>query len=701
MILAVLTPAAQIVSIDFGPAPEPDASSGAGSAAPAVPAALSAYAQAQTVASVVPASVVDPVVREVSLTPPAGARVSPRAMASAARAKVIRTGGQRLLSAPQEVTGYGAVGLTWQHGDVVPDDQIKVKARTRSSGGAWSRWTTMAYHDEHGPDPASAEGRRARPGTDELLVGRVGEVQVKVVTPASAPPDLRLAVIDPGVPLATKLEKPALDTAKPTGAQAQPAVATDVPDAPADVPGATQSTSAGDVRLAAASYTPRPVIYSRAQWGADERLRDKSSLRYHEVHAGFVHHTVNANNYQPADVPAILRGIYAYHTKSRGWSDVGYNFLVDKFGRIWEGRAGGIDRPVVGAHTLGYNDDSFAMSAIGNFDTAKPSAALVQAYGALFAWKLSLHGVSAASTRQYVTTKYFQAINGHRDAGSTACPGRYLYARIPDIRRLAAQAQVGFAGRQLERNLAGTPQPDVLVRRKSDKRAYVVPLQKTATGYSRGTPINTGIDMSQQNLLLNAGDWNRDGKPDMITRRSTTGVLYMRPGLGNGKFGPAVEIGRGFGPVKLLSAVGDVTGDGWPDLMGQPTGAGMRIYPGRGPAPIATYYPAYGRVTGGNQIAVGLWDGDGAPDSLVRQGRKLVLYPGNGPGGMTGARSLSLDLRGYDRVVGLSDMDLTGHPDLVLRKKGTGEAFLVPATATAFAAPVSLGKGWEVFDMMG
>ena len=74
------------------------------------------------------------------------------------------------------------------------------------------------------------------------------------------------------------------------------------------------------------------------------------------MHAGFVHHTVNANDYTRDEVPGILRSIYAYHTQSRGWSDVGYNFLVDRFGRIWEGRYGGVDRPVVGAHTLGYND---------------------------------------------------------------------------------------------------------------------------------------------------------------------------------------------------------------------------------------------------------------------------------------------------------------------------------------------------------
>ena len=189
----------------------------------------------------------------------------------------------------------------------------------------------------------------------------------------------------------------------------------------------------------------QPTIFSRAQWGADESIRNKSALRYGSISAGFVHHTVNANDYTEAQVPALLRSIYAYHVKSRGWSDIGYNFLVDRFGRIWEGRYGGIDKPVVGAHTLDYNDYAFAMSAIGNFDIVQPPDVMLRAYGQLFAWKLSLHGVNPASTSQQVGRTVFPAINGHRDAGSTACPGKYLYAQLPMIRTYASPGRAGDA----------------------------------------------------------------------------------------------------------------------------------------------------------------------------------------------------------------------------------------------------------------
>ncbi len=180
--------------------------------------------------------------------------------------------------------------------------------------------------------------------------------------------------------------------------------------------------SAGEITLQAARKAAQPTIFTRAQWGADESIRNKSALRYGSISAGFVHHTVNANDYTEAQVPGIIRSIYAYHVKSRGWSDIGYNFLVDRFGRIWEGRYGGIDKAVVGAHTLGYNDYSFAMSAIGNFDVVQPPEVMLQAYGALFAWKLGLHGVNPASMSQQV---------GQQDVPGHQRPPRRRLDRLP------------------------------------------------------------------------------------------------------------------------------------------------------------------------------------------------------------------------------------------------------------------------------
>ena len=203
-------------------------------------------------------------------------------------------------------------------------------------------------------------------------------------------------------------------------------------------------------------------------------MREQAAPDYGTVKAGFIHHTVNANNYTSSQVPALLRGIYAYHTQSRGWRDIGYNYLVDRFGRIWEGRYGGVDRAVVGAHTLGYNEVSFAMSAIGNFDVARRPQAVLNAYARLFAWKLSLYNIRADNPRVYVKNRYLRAINGHRDVGQTACPGRYLYAKLPYIRTAAASIQNAA---QAAHRPTPTPPPKPR-RRRSPRRRRRPPAAK-------------------------------------------------------------------------------------------------------------------------------------------------------------------------------------------------------------------------------
>ncbi len=682
VVLAILTPAAGVISLDV--VARPPLGSAAGT--PAV--SMAAYAREAAMPSVVPTAAVDPKVKEYSLTAPAGARIAPGALV--ARSVIRPNGGSEVTSRPLPVTGYGAVGVTWQHGLTYADDAISVQARTLDDAG-WSGWTTIEYHDDHGPDPDSAEGARSRPGTEPLLVGDVAEVQVRVETDRGAPADLTLTVIDPGHAPQTARELPAIDTGALSG---------DTPAAPAVAAvGEGPDADAEGLALSAATFTPKPKVYSRAQWGADESMRDKGSLHYFEVHAGFVHHTVNANSYTRSQVPGILRSIYAYHVKSRGWSDVGYNFLVDRFGRIWEGRAGGVDRPVVGAHTLNYNDNAFAMSAIGNFELVRPSRAMLEAYAALFAWKLSLHGVDAASSEQWVGSRNFRAINGHRDAASTACPGRYLYAKIPVIRELAAQQQQGWQGRELESNLASTDHPDLLVRRASDGMAFVLPIKQTKTSYKVGRPIATGVDLTGVSIILNAGDWDRDGHSDLMIRNPGNGALYLKRGMGNGKFAPFERLAPGFKGVRLLAAVGDMTGDGWPDLMGQPRGGDLRIYPGKGSDGFRRSYVAHGAINAWRQIPIGRWNRDGSPDSLFRKGKTLSLFKGNGPGGLMNGRNLNINLSRFDWTVGVSDVGLTGHADLVVRTRRTGQLYLLPGSTRGFGKPVLLGTGMEIYDL--
>ena len=175
----------------------------------------------------------------------------------------------------------------------------------------------------------------------------------------------------------------------------------------------------------------------------------------------------------------------------------------------------------------------------------------------------------------------------------------------------------------------------------------------------------------------------------------------LRRGDGAGHFGAATPIGTGFASVRLLAAVGDMTGDGWPDLMGQPAGQAIRIYPGNGLSGLKASYVAHGAISATAQVPVGRWTADGAPDSLFVKGSTTTLYAGNGPGGLSSARKVTLNLAAYDWVIGISDIGLTGHADLVVRKRSDGSLYLIPGTTTGFGAPRFLAQGMGVFDLAG
>ncbi|MFT2019947.1 N-acetylmuramoyl-L-alanine amidase [Streptomyces sp. 796.1] len=199
-------------------------------------------------------------------------------------------------------------------------------------------------------------------------------------------------------------------------------------------------------------YTaPRPRIVLRKGWSADERLRERRLGYTKTVKAAFVHHSATGNNYRCSQAPSVIRSIYRYHVKSSGWRDLGYNFLVDKCGNVYEGRAGGPAKPVLGAHTLGFNSNSTGIAVLGTFSRTAPPGAAVRAVAKLTAWKLGLHGrdpggsaylVSDGSNkyRKGVTVR-LKVISGHRDGFTTDCPGTRLYQRLAAARSTAARLQ--------------------------------------------------------------------------------------------------------------------------------------------------------------------------------------------------------------------------------------------------------------------
>ncbi|WP_082608474.1 N-acetylmuramoyl-L-alanine amidase [Oerskovia sp. Root918] len=326
----------------------------------------------------------------------------------------------RTLVAASDVEGFATVGVTWA-GDAVP--RIEVRTQTASE---WSGWQDLEVDDPTGGGPEAG-----RTGTAPFAIGRVDRVEARI-TPTGMVDllDPRLTVIDPGVS-----DMDARAAAVHPASRATP-VRASVADASRS--GEVQATLAASMGSNGA-----PDFVSRALWGADESLM-RWSPSQGDFRGAIVHHTAGTNNYGPGDVPAIIRGIYAYHSQTRGWGDIGYNFLVDKFGRVWEGRAGGVELETIGAHTTSYNSQTFGVSVLGNYQEATVSNEAVTAVVRILAWKMSLLGIDAGGTMS-VNGKVLPTIIGHRDVAATSCPGQSLWVRQAEIRQRvkAEQARYG------------------------------------------------------------------------------------------------------------------------------------------------------------------------------------------------------------------------------------------------------------------
>lgn len=288
---------------------------------------------------------------------------------------------------------FELVALTWT-GSSVPQPYVRVR-----TDGAWTPWTAMPA-DEHTAGGADVAG------TEPLWVRSADAVEVAVS--GEVPDDLALTLIHP-----EPLTRSMMAAAEPTATVAA-----------AGVPGRW--------------IVPKPTMASRANWGADESLRqNQDGVAYGDVRGAFVHHTATSNDYSGSEVRGIIRSIYRYHVLSRDFYDIGYNFLIDRFGRIWEGAYGGVHRAVIAAHTKYYNSQSFGVGAIGNFQERSVPSGVLNAYAALIAWKFDVHGVHyAKNTARYTNegAHDLPVISGHRDTKATACPGKYLYAKLGTIR---------------------------------------------------------------------------------------------------------------------------------------------------------------------------------------------------------------------------------------------------------------------------
>ncbi|HEX6261634.1 MAG TPA: N-acetylmuramoyl-L-alanine amidase [Actinomycetota bacterium] len=372
------------------------------------------------------------------LLPPAGGSGPPETMLSTVPLHEAELAGRGLLASGQALSAtrtsrtprhevcadfaFTAVGLTWRQ---TGDELVPVSFRWDEGSGV--RGVAVYADPDHAPDPGT--GERARGGTPLVWTGEARCVELTLELQAGVEVrDLRAVFVNTS---GTSREGSILGT-----------IATGIGRGMALLWGMETSEA----------VAPKPKIIRRSGWGANESLRNCGPSYAPELKMAYVHHTASGNGYSKAQADDVIRAIYAYHTQGRGYCDIAYNFLVDRFGRIYEGRFGGMTEPVIGGHAMGFNTGSTGVAVVGNFVSVNPGTAAISALKRLLAWRLDIAHLNPKGTATMVSAggpnqKYEEGeevklpvIAGHRHTGYTTCPGDRLFAKLGAI-RTGAQAR--------------------------------------------------------------------------------------------------------------------------------------------------------------------------------------------------------------------------------------------------------------------
>ncbi|WP_343242509.1 MULTISPECIES: FG-GAP-like repeat-containing protein [unclassified Streptomyces] len=480
---------------------------------------------------------------------------------------------------PTETEPFSMIGAAWT-GKKAFDGQAQVRVRDAVTG-AWSGWSNLHANAQQGHE--GGESRVPISGqTAPLWVGSSNAVQARIASTGTGagrdlPEKISLTLVDPGggVP-------------------------------PEHIPTRVHP-SAGDrqeTNPSAAAVVAKPPITSRAQWQADENTTQPPAFGI-ETKAVLAHATGGTNDYSCADSPALVRGIQAYHMADPDhlWSDIGFNFLVDKCGTIFEGRGGGMDKPVTGFHTPGFNTDTVGVALLGEMGTSRPTPAALQSLARLSAWKLGLSGHDPAGTVTMTATasngKYetgeqatFPTLASASEAMTTSTPDENLDAQLPYARTFATSPAANAAVPTADMNrdgvsdlVVGAPQATVGTL-KTAGAVTVVPGSKTGpdsatkrvlTQNAPGVPgsAETGDAFGTDSAY---GDLNGDGHADLIlgapgeddtdghSDSGSVTALYG-PGLDSGS-GYSLDTGARVNGARLGEAVtaGDFNSDGKADI---------------------------------------------------------------------------------------------------------------------------------------
>ncbi|EME19749.1 N-acetylmuramoyl-L-alanine amidase [Rhodococcus triatomae] len=356
-------------------------------------------------------------------------------------------------------TPFSMVALTSELGATA------AQIRARLADGSWGPWYSTEQLETNRSDLTAPSGKT---GTEPIFVGATTAVQVLVTKaaeavgiPSTGSADQAPALPDeltPTEPGAAPIPFAPAAVSTPLRGQDQQRELADAVTAVLIQPGSGNTdNSLADIATSVGGSGPK--VITRAQWGADESQRCQDPTYDDMLGGATVHHTAGSNDYSRAESAEIVRSIYAYHAQTLGWCDIGYNALVDRYGQIFEGRAGGLDRNVQGAHAGGFNENTFGIAMMGDFSTVAPPQAAIDSVGRFLGWRLAKAGLDPTGRTTMWSegtdfTPYAQGqavdlpiIFAHRDVGLTSCPGDAAYALMDQIRGIAkANPGGGSAG---------------------------------------------------------------------------------------------------------------------------------------------------------------------------------------------------------------------------------------------------------------
>lgn len=543
--------------------------------------------------------------------------------------------GYLFVSEPLSVDEFAVAGLTWNKGQSLPSGAT-VEMRTLDAKG-WSDWYVLSVE----------EGEDGRPGTEANVSGGSTGVQIRIKGSGSLPAGLAVNLVNgegptkkvadvhkvaaaqqPAAksltaPVANPDEERSILSGKATGVASTsqfggPAAAASPQGqaspqgragaaAKADAPAARQLTTP---QIAAADNLAR--IHPRSAWGADER-KMSWPRSYENFEGAIIHHTAGSNNYSQAQVPATIRGIYSYHSITRGWGDIGYNVLIDKYGGRWEGRSGTLAAPhgkvVTGAHAAPRNQGTFGVSVLGTYSSAASVTPLIrETFSDVIAARFVLGGVNPSSRGTMTVPRGTGAalpagsalprIVGHKDVKSTSCPGA-IYGYLDQIRAATAAKYQRIMG-----GAAAAPQP----------QPASSPTYYLNNAWSGNATHTFTYGLSSDTEIV--GDWDGDGKDTVSLRRGNTFAV-------NNVSAPtaAPKFTAAYGIPGDEYYVGDWDGDG-KDSLAIRRGNVFHVS-NRVGAATADYAIAYGKP--GDVVLVGDWDGDGRDTFAVRRGNEYHI----------------------------------------------------------------------------